>query len=151
MDNAIVNPDLERAAKRALTLFTGLEDSLKPLYQQPDRAGFDDEHLQVVLKVYVAGNALRHEYEIAQKAASIGVPTPTMLGFAAGQPAVLAMKQIIGHPLSSHQFYAAKEAGSYLLRFHTIGAQPPFAGGQQHWDDFILWWIHDELKKIKRF
>jgi aminoglycoside phosphotransferase (APT) family kinase protein len=74
-----------------------------------------------------------------------------MLGFEAVQPAIFAMKQVIGHPLSSHQIYAAKEAGSYLLRFHTIGAQPPFAGGQQHWDDFILWWVHDELEKVKRF
>ncbi len=151
MDHAIVNPDLESAAKRALTHFTGLEDSLKPLYLQPDRAVFLAEYLQVVLKVYVAGNVLRHEYEIAQKATSIGVPTPTMLGFEAGQPAVFAMKQVIGHPLSSHQMYAAQEAGTYLLRFHTLGAQPPFAGGQQHWDDFILWWVHDELEKVKRF
>ena len=39
-DNALVNPDLERAAKRALTHFTGLDDSLQPLYLQPDRALF---------------------------------------------------------------------------------------------------------------
>jgi len=40
LDNAIVNPVYERAAKRALTHLTGLEDSLKPLYMQPDRAVF---------------------------------------------------------------------------------------------------------------
>ena len=121
------------------------------MYLQPDRALFLAENVQLVLKVNVAGNTLQHEYEIARKAASIGVPTPTILGFAAGRPAVLVMKQVIGHPLSSHQIYAAKEAGRYLQRFHTIGAHPPFVGGQQHWDDFILWWIRDELEKIERF
>ena len=151
MDNAFVNPDLERAAKRALTHFTGLEDSLKPLYLQPDRTLFLAENLQVVLKVYMAGNTLRHEYEIAQIAESIGVPIPNMIGFDSGQPAVLGMKQVIGHPLSSHYKSAAKEAGTYLQRFHTIGAHPPFAGGQKRWDDFISWCVTDEMEKVKRF
>jgi aminoglycoside phosphotransferase (APT) family kinase protein len=151
LDKAILNPDLERAAKRALTHLTGFDESLTPLYLLPDRAVFLAEHLRVVLKVYVAGNVLQHEHEIAQKAASVGVPTPRMLGFEAGQPAVLAMKQVRGLPLSSRQMYAAKEAGSYLQRFHTIGARPPFAGGQEHWNDFILRWLHDELEKVKRF
>jgi len=105
----------------------------------------------VVLKVYVAGNVLQHEYEIARKAASIGVPTPTILGFAAGRPAVLVMKQVIGHPLSSHHKSAVKEAGKYLRRFHTISTHPPFAGGQQHWDDFISWWVNGEIEKVKRY
>jgi hypothetical protein len=71
LDNAIVNPDLERAAKRALTHFTGLEDSLKPLYLQSDRAVFLAEHIQVVLKVYVPGNVLKHE----NKAVNLTLPS----------------------------------------------------------------------------
>jgi aminoglycoside phosphotransferase (APT) family kinase protein len=151
MDIDLVNQDLALAAKRSLTHFTGSEDTLRPLYLQPDRALFLAESLQIILKVYIAVNALQHEYEIAQKAASIGFPIPTIIGFETGPPAVLAMKQVLGHPLSSHHKSAANEAGTYLQRFHTISVHPPFAGGQQHWDDFISWWVNDEIKKVKRY
>src|SRR5712691_4958844 len=122
MDIAFVNQFLALAAKRTLIHFTGSEDTLKPMYLQPDRALFLAENLQIVLKVYMADNVLQHEYEIAQKAASIGVPIPTIIGFEPGQPAVLAMKQVIGHPLSSHHKSAAKETGTFLQRFHTLHA-----------------------------
>jgi aminoglycoside phosphotransferase (APT) family kinase protein len=149
MDDEFVNQELELAAKRTLTHITRLEDTLKPLYLQPDRVLFLAENLRIVLKVYMAGKALQREYDIAQKAASIGVPIPKMLGFEAGQPAVLAMRQVIGHPLSSRHQFAAKEAGKHLQRFHTIGAHPPFSGGQQQWDAFISWWAHEEIEKVK--
>jgi len=94
--------------------------------------------------------ALQHEYTIAQKAVAMGVPIPEMLGFEAGPPAVLAMKQVIGRPLSSRYPFAAKEAGKYLQRFHNIGAHPPFSGGQQQWDAFISWWENAEIEKVRR-
>jgi hypothetical protein len=52
MDSEFVNQDLELAAKRTLTYITGSEDSLKPLYLQPDRALFLAENLRIILKVY---------------------------------------------------------------------------------------------------
>jgi len=116
MGNEFVNQELEGAAKRRLTHIAGSEDSLKPLYLQPDRALFLAENLHIILKVYRAGRALQREYDIAQKASAIGVPIPKMLGFEAGPPAVLAMQQVIGRPLSSRTPFAAKEAGRYLHR-----------------------------------
>ena len=151
MNNTFVNQELELAAKRTLTRITGSEDTLKPLYLQPDRALFLAEKLCIVLKVYIAEKILQHEYDIAQKAASMGVPIPEIIGFEAGEPAVLAMKQVIGHPLSSRNKFAAKEAGKYLQRFHTLSAHPPFSGGQQHWEVFISWLVHEEIEKVKRF
>ncbi len=151
MESLYLNHELELAAKRTLTRFSVLEDEpLKPLYLQPDRAIFLAEKQHIVLKVYKEGNVLQHEYEIAQKAASIGVPTPQIIAFVAGPPAVLAMQQVIGQLLSSHNQAAAQEAGKYLQRFHTLPAHPPFSGGQQHWDAFISWWAEDELEKVKR-
>jgi aminoglycoside phosphotransferase (APT) family kinase protein len=97
----------------------------------------------------MAGNALQREYDVAQKAASVGVPIPEMLGFEAGQPAVLAMKQVIGQPLSSHNQLAAKEASIYLQRFHSIGVHPPFSRGQQQWDIFISRWANEEMEKVR--
>ena len=96
MDTAFVNQELEVAAKRTLTHIAGSEDTLKPLYLQPDRALFLAENLRIIFKVYLAGKALQRDYAIAQKAGSIGVPIPKMLGFEAGPPAVLVMKQVIG-------------------------------------------------------
>lgn len=130
MGNAFVNQELEVSAKRTPTHLTGAEDTLKPLYLQPDRALFSEEHPGIIFKVYLAGKALQHEYAVAQQAATMGFPIPTMLEFAVGPPAVLDMKQVLGQPLSSHYPYAAKAAGNYLQRFHTIGAHPPFSGGQ---------------------
>ncbi len=150
MDNAFVNQALEEAAKRTFTHLTGSEDTLKPLYLQPDRALFLAENQRIILKVYTAGTALQREYATAQKAASIGVPTAKMLRLDAGPPAVLAMKQVPGHPLSSRNPFAAKEAGRYLQRLHTLEAQPPFSGGQQQWDAFICWWANEEREKVKR-
>jgi aminoglycoside phosphotransferase (APT) family kinase protein len=150
MDKEFVNQELEFAAKRTLTHLTGSEDSLTPLYLQPDRALFLAENLRIIFKVSMEEKTLQHEYAIAQKVASIGVPIPEILGFEAGQPAVLAMKQVMGHPLSSHTQSAAKEAGNYLQRFHTLGAHPPFSGGQQQWAAFISWWANEEIEKVKR-
>jgi aminoglycoside phosphotransferase (APT) family kinase protein len=80
----------------------------------------------------------------------MGVPIPEMLGFEAGPPTVLAMKQVLGRPLTSRNTCAVKEAGSYLQRFHMIGAHPPFSGGQQQWEAFISWWENEEIEKLKR-
>ncbi|MBO0782929.1 MAG: phosphotransferase [Ktedonobacteraceae bacterium] len=145
-----MNNSLENAAKSILAHIAGTEEPLTPLYLQPDRALFLAKHLHIVLKVYTAANTLQYDYEIAQKAASIGIPIPEVLGFEAGPPAVLAMRQVVGHPLSSRTPLAAKEAGKYLQHFHELGAHPPFSGGQQHWEAFISWWAHEEMEKVKR-
>ena len=79
---------LELAAKETLTKIISSEVTLKPLYLQPDRAVFLAESLGVILKVYIAGNVLQREYVIAQKVASVGVPTPEIIGFEVGPPAV---------------------------------------------------------------
>ena len=150
MDNTFVNQALEVAAKRTLTHIAGSEDTLKPLYLQPDRALFLAENRRIILKVYMAGTALQREYATAQKAASMGVPIPKMLGLEAGSPTVLAMEQVLGHPLSSRTPFAAKEAGRYLQRLHSLEAHPPFSGGQQQWDAFISWWVQEEVEKVKR-
>ncbi|HCJ35806.1 MAG TPA: hypothetical protein DHV65_16110 [Ktedonobacter sp.] len=67
MDNAFVNQELELVAKRTLTRITGLEDTLTPLYLQPDRALFLAENLRIILKVYMAGKALQREYDIGRE------------------------------------------------------------------------------------
>jgi aminoglycoside phosphotransferase (APT) family kinase protein len=151
MEVEIIDQQLELAAKRVLNHITGTTENLKPLYLQPDRAIFLAENLHMILKVYMAESSLQHDYDIAQKAASIGIPTPKILGFQEGQPAVFAMQQVIGCPLSSHNPVAAKEAGRYLRHFHTLEASPPFSGGQNQWDTFISWWIHREMENIKIF
>jgi aminoglycoside phosphotransferase (APT) family kinase protein len=150
MKQDLVHKELELAAKRTLIHITGSTDNLKPLYLQPGRALYLAENLHIILKVYMTDKPLQRDYDIAQKAASIGLPIPKILGFEAGQPAVFAMQQVIGRPLSSRNPIAEKEAGKYLQRFHAIGAHPPFSGGQQQWDAFISWWMHEETKKVKR-
>jgi aminoglycoside phosphotransferase (APT) family kinase protein len=150
MDSAFVNYALEGAAKRMLIHLTGSEDTIKPLYLQPDRAVFLAENQRIILKVYTAGTTLQREYTIAQKVASIGVPVSKMLGLELGPPTVLAMEQVLGNPLSSRYPLAAKEAGRYLQRLHALGTHPPFSGGQQQWDAFISWWESEEIEKIKR-
>ncbi len=150
MNSPSINPALEEAAKKTLIRLTRLEDTLTPLYLQPDRAIFLAEERRIILKVYIEGTILQREYATAQKAASIGIPIPKMLGLEIGEPTVLAMEHIPGHPLSSRNPDAAKEAGRYLQRFHSLEAQPPFSGGQQQWDAFIFWWRCEELEKVKR-
>ena len=150
MDNKYLDRDLELAARRALRYITGSEAALKPLYLQSDRALFLAENLHIVLKVYLAVKVLQREYAIAQKAASIGIPVPKMLGFEAGPPAVLAMEQVTGRSLSSRSQFAAREASKYLQRFHSIGAHPPFSGGQHRWDAFISWWENEEIEKVEK-
>jgi aminoglycoside phosphotransferase (APT) family kinase protein len=150
MEQDLVHNELELAAKRALIHITGSTASLKPLYLQPGRALYLAENLHIILKVYMADKPLQRDYEIAQKAASIGLPIPKILGFEAGQPAAFAMQQVIGRPLSSRNPIAAKEAGKYLQRFHTLEAYPPFSGGQQQWNAFISWWVGEEMGKVKR-
>jgi len=137
MEEEFIDQELELAAKSALIHIADSTDSLKALYIQPDRVLFLAENLDIILKVYMADKPLQRDYEIAQKAASIGLPIPKILDFKAGRPAVFVMKQVIGCPLSSLNPIAAKEAGRHLRRFHAIGAHPPFSGGQQHWNAFI--------------
>ena len=150
MNQESIGQELEAAAKRTLIHITGSEDALKSLYLQPDRAVFLAENVDIVLKVYMEGKTLQREYDIAQKVASISIPIPKILGFEAGQPAVLAMKHVRGYPLSSRNTFAAKAAGKYLQRIHNIGAHPPFSGGQQQWDAFISWWRNEEIENVKR-
>lgn len=133
-----------------LTRITGSREPLKPLYLQPDRAIFLAEEAHIILKAYSDVQALQLDYTVAQQAASAGLPTPEILNFEAGPPAVFAMRQVIGVPLSSHYPDAAREAGAYLRRLHGLGAKPPFSGGQQHWEEFILWWGNLEIKHARQ-
>ncbi|GCE23072.1 aminoglycoside phosphotransferase family protein [Dictyobacter kobayashii] len=150
MNKEISNQELIFAAKRTLGRINQSEETLQSLYLQPDRAIFLAEKEGIILKVYMEEKTLRYEYNIAQKVAVIGVPIPEILGFAAGQPGVLAMKYVKGYPLSSLYPLAAQSAGMYLQRVHNLGAQPPFSGGQQRWDAFISWWSNLEAEKVKR-
>ena len=54
MDTTFVNQELEVAAKRMLTHIAGSEDTLKPLYLQPDRALFLAENPGIIFKVYMS-------------------------------------------------------------------------------------------------
>jgi aminoglycoside phosphotransferase (APT) family kinase protein len=141
---------LEGAARKTLVTLTGSSELLKPLYLQPDRAIFLAEGSGIVLKVYSEGRTLQHEYAVAQKAQAIGVPIPELLALEVAQPTVLAMKRVVGKPLSSSDTLAAQEAGSYLERFHAIPTAPPFSGGQSRWDEFILWWANLEIGNIEK-
>ncbi|EFH82538.1 phosphotransferase family protein [Ktedonobacter racemifer] len=141
---------LELAASNILARLTGPGEPLKPLYLQHDRAIFLAEGAHIILKVYSDVQALRHDYEIAQQAASVGLPTPEILAFEAGPPAVFAMRQVIGIPLSSRYPDAAREAGVYLRCLHGLGAQPPFSGGQHRWEEFILWWANLEIEHARQ-
>ncbi|MBA2678237.1 MAG: aminoglycoside phosphotransferase family protein [Ktedonobacteraceae bacterium] len=145
----MINP-LELAAKRTLAKIIEAEESLKPLYLQPDRAVFLAANAGIILKVYDEGRTLEKEYETAQKAAARGVPISEVLLFDATQPAVFAMKQVIGKPLSSEDKAAGREAGMYIERFHSIETAPPFSGGQMKWDEFILWWATLEIGRVER-
>ncbi len=80
MDNTFINRELELAATRMLIRISGSKDTLKSLYLQPDRALFLAENLHIILKVYLAEKALRHEYTIAQKAATFPLPSFTSPG-----------------------------------------------------------------------
>lgn len=135
----------EVAAKQTLVRLTDSEALLRPLYLQPDRAIFLAEKARIILKVYVVGKTLQQEYETMQSARAIGIPLPDLLLLENKQPAVFAMSQVIGRPLSSGDVAAAKEAGGYLERFHQLRAHPPFSGGQTEWDAFILWWADREI------
>jgi aminoglycoside phosphotransferase (APT) family kinase protein len=141
---------LELAANKTLAKITDSEEMLKPLYLQPDRAIFLAANSGIILKVYVEGKTLEKEYATAQEAQTRGVPVPEMLLLDASQPAVLAMRQVIGRPLSSHDEAAGREAGRYIERFHGIETAPPFSGGQMRWDEFILWWATLEIGRVEK-
>lgn len=144
-----MNYRLEQAATRVLVNLIGTEEALIPLYLQPDRAVFLAENAGIVLKVYLRGETLAQEYATAQKAQTMSVPTPKILFLETTYPGVLAMKYVIGKPLSSADKAAAREAGSYLERFHALKACPPFSGGQDRWDEFIVWWATREIGTIE--
>ncbi len=147
---SVKDNQLEGAAKRTLASINGSSEPLKPLYLQPDRAIFLAERSGIVLKVYREGKTLQYEYEIAQKAQTKGVPTAEILRLEPGELTVMAMRQVVGKPLSSAEVSAAKEAGRYIEQFHTIPTAPPFSGGQDRWDEFILWWARHEIGNVER-
>ncbi len=145
-----MSDSLELAAKSALAKIIGVEEGLSPLYLQLDRAIFLAANSGIILKVYMEGKTLEREYRTAQKAQARGVPVPELLLFESSEPAVLAMKQVVGKPLSSQDKGAAREAGRYLELFHSIETAPPFAGGQSRWDEFILWWARLEIGRVEK-
>lgn len=142
--------DLADAARHGLARYTTAEEPLRPLYLQLDRAVFLAAGAQIVLKVYADGALLRREWAMARQARALGIPTPDLLGFEDGPPAIFAMRQVVGEPLSSRRPLAAREAGALLARFHGLGAAAPFAGGYARWDSHILAWADRELASVRR-
>lgn len=139
---------LEIAAQKSLENYVGQTEALTLLYVQPDRAIFLANASGVVLKVYLDKAPLQKEYEVARMAQIAGVPTAEMIGLDVGECTVLTMKRVIGIPLSIDTKNSTKESGRYLRQFHCMGAKPPFSGGQNKWDDFILWWAFLEIDSL---
>jgi aminoglycoside phosphotransferase (APT) family kinase protein len=142
--------DLEEAASGYLQSLTGAAEVLRALYQQPDRAVYLAERSRIVLKVYADGATLDRERAVARRASSAGVPVAEIVGFAAGPPAVLALRQVVGRPLAAELPGAARDAGVQLARFHRLGAQPPFADGELRWEAFVLARVARELASLRR-
>jgi len=143
--------DLRLSALACLAEFTDSAARLQPLYLQPDRAVYLAEHSGIVLKVYVDAELLRQEWRATQAARSAGVPTPELLAFVPGPPAVIAARYVAGQPLSSAHLLAARETGGLLERFHRLGAEPPFSTGELAWDEHVLAWMRSELASLRRF
>lgn len=140
---------LEIAARQTLAKLTNSEEILRPLYLQPDRAIFLAEKARIILKVYVQAKTQQQEYRTMQRARATGIPLPEVFLLETGSPAVLAMQQVIGRPLSSEDAAAAKEAGAHLEQFHHLRTFPPFSGGQTKWDAFIVWWADREISCLE--
>lgn len=140
--------NLELLARNSLRKYRGKEEPLTALYLQPDRAVFLAKASQIILKVYTESKALQREFEVAEKARHVGVPIPEMIGLDLQEYTVLAMKQVMGTPLHTQNKNAIREAGTYLRKFHEIGAQPPFSGGQCKWEMFVLWWAFKEIESL---
>jgi aminoglycoside phosphotransferase (APT) family kinase protein len=142
--------DLKLAALGCLARLTGEEEELQALYLQPDRAVYLAECAGIVLKVYADDVLLSREWRAARMARAAGVPTPELLAFVAGPPAVIAMRRVVGQPLSSAYPEAAREAGRVLGWLHGIGARPPFSTGETTWDGQIMAWAGRELASLGR-
>ena len=143
-------PDLELAARAYLRRLAGTDEVLRALYLQPDRAVYLAEQARIVLKVYADGTMLARERAVARRAYAAGIPVAAILGFAGGPPAVLAMRQVIGRPLTPETRIAALDAGSQIARFHRLDARPPFADGHRHWDAFVLARADRELAALRQ-
>lgn len=141
--------DFKSAAKQSLFKHTKTNDTLEVLLHQPDRAIFLAKDTKLVLKVYEDKNALEKEYLMIQKIHKMGIPVPEILGLDVGNLTVLVMRYVEGSPLTSSNAKATLEAGKYLELFHSMAANLPFSGGQDSWDEFILWWSNKELQNIK--
>lgn len=146
----IVNNPLEQAAKRALAQIVDSQDVLKALYLQPDRAVFLAENSRIVLKVYVEGDILQHEYTVARKVQAAGVPIPEIILFERAQCTIFAMRYVVGIPLTSKHTFASKEAGSYMQCFHNIRGYRPYSGDRTAWDDFVVRWSKYGIDNIER-
>jgi len=144
----MLNNQLETAAQNSLGKYVGKAEVLRPLYLQPDRAIFLANDSGLVLKVYLDKTALQKEFEVAKLAQAVGVPTPEIIGLDIDECTVLTMKKVAGSPLSIDNKNSVEEAGRYLKQFHNIGAKLPFSGGQNKWDDFILWWTFKEIDSL---
>jgi aminoglycoside phosphotransferase (APT) family kinase protein len=142
---------LEFAARKSLRKYIGKEEPLTAIYLQPDRAVFLAKASDVILKVYLEGDTLKREFEVAEKAKTVSVPIPEMIGLDIDEYTVLVMKQVIGMPLNTRSKNAIQDAGKYLRKFHGIGAKPPFSGGQNKWDEFVLWWAFKEIDSLYTF
>ncbi len=145
-----MNDYLEQAAQRTLTKIIGSQEVLQPLYLQPDRAIFLASNAGIILKVYEEWRSLQREYATMGHVQSRGIPIPDILLFDTEQPNVLAMKYVVGQPLTSKDIDATREAGAYVERFHSMKTSPPFSGGQSEWDEFIAWWSKREIDSVEQ-
>jgi len=76
-----MNNYLEQAAQRTLAKITGLEEALKLLYLQPDRAIFLSSNSGIILKVYREGHTLQREHAVMQQVQAIRITTAYTNGF----------------------------------------------------------------------
>lgn len=130
---------LQSAALNSLkSLKLNIPPSLTPISTSYDRVVFCDPEMKVIAKVYDQGNILKHEFNMLTQAEEAGVPVPHVFGFTEGKPAVLVTQMVQGSKLSSANPNSAREAGMYLRRFHELKAKPPFAEGQETWQDYVL-------------
>ena len=145
-----MNNHLEQTAQKTLAKIIGSEEALQPLYLQPDRAIFLASKSGIILKVYVEEQSLQREHATMQQVQASGIPVPEILLLDVARPSVLAMRQVLGHSLSSKNVNAAKEAGTYIEQFHSLKTAPPFSGGQTNWNEFILWWSMCEIDNVEK-
>jgi aminoglycoside 2''-phosphotransferase len=145
----MVNQKFKNSALLALKQITNIEEELKELYVQPDRAIYLAPNQKLIFKVYSEGSVLKKEADMLIKAREVKVLVPKVIALIEEEPTVLVMEAIEGSPLTEKSVDAAREFGEYIERFHNLEAHPPFSNGQMTWDSFVITWANKELSELK--